>query len=426
MRTNVIKIAISLSLLLILTLPTFSWAQLLQNRTLSSKSNSDVELYRERIQRFLVKSDNLFRQGNYIEALNQLDLAVEATPQNPEVYLHRAKLRYRLGMENEAKQDIALVSTINPIATDLFGINGPKAQLDLLAFYPEELYLELAWSDQLKVYDTVVLDWYEAMTEAETADPYPSEMAANYLTIIQEAITQKNWILASKELELLASINPNESLVYDLKGLIVAGKGNPEEAASYFRTAIQLDPNNAIGWYHLGQVQRMYNNEAVALTSINKAIQLRPTLDVAYFERALLHKELGDLEAALTDYSTLIQYEGGNNLPILFNRALTYKKLGRFTDAMNDLDYIIQNNPTTALAYKVRGNIHLLTRYYNNAIYDFTKAIEKDGELAEAYFNRAIAHLLNNNIAPACVDFEKSAAKGYERGEEKQLYFCSN
>jgi len=426
MRTNVIKIITSLSLLLTLTLPTFSWAQLLQNRTLSTTSNSGVELYRERIQRFLIKSENLFRQGNYLEALNQLDLAVEAAPQNPEVYLHRATLRYRLGMKTEAKQDIALVSKMNPVATDLFGINGPKAQLDLLAFYPNDLYLELDWEAQLAIYDAVVLDWYEAMTEAGTTEPYTSEMAANHVAIIREEMLQENWHAASKELELLANIKFNESLVYDLKGLIAGGRGNLEEAASYFRTAIQLEPNNAIGWYHLGQVQRKSQNEVVALTSINKAIQLRPTLHAAYFERALLHKDLGDLEAALTDYSNLMQVEEGYNLPILFNRALTYKKLGRFTDAMNDLDYIILNNPTTALPHKMRGNIHLLTRYYNKAIYDFTKAIEKDGELAEAYFNRAIAHLLNNNIAPACVDFEKSVSKGYERGDEKQINFCNN
>ena len=79
----------------------------------------------------------------------ELDNAVNLTPQYPEVYIQRALLKYKLGMRSEANEDIAIAARLNPIAPALYGVRGPQAQMDLLAFYPEELYQEISWSDRL-------------------------------------------------------------------------------------------------------------------------------------------------------------------------------------------------------------------------------------------------------------------------------------
>ena len=388
-------------------------------------NNSNTEIYREPIQRFLVKADNLFRQGDYLEALNQLDLAVQAAPQNPETYLHRAMMRYRLGMKTEADQDIEFVTRLNPVATDLFGINGPKAQLDLLAFYPEDMYLELGWIDLMNNYEAILFDWYNYKTVLDD-DKTNSQKAITHLSNVLDAITQKDWNIAEKEIMNLGLVTDKKSILFDLKGIIAIGKNAPVQAASYFRKAIQANTNNALAWSNLSSIQRQNESLEIALESSNKAIKLLPTLSTAYFNRALIYKELGNLEAALKDYSSAIAIEGFYPLYTLFNRALIFKKLGKLTAAVNDLDYLIQLAPEEAMPYKVRGNIHLLSGSYDLAINDFTKAILKDDDLAEAYFNRGIAYLLNYNVLPACVDFEKSADKGYKRGTEKQIYFCSN
>lgn len=394
----------------------------------SNVNNPNPEIYREPIQRFLVNADNLFRQGNYLESLNQLDLAVQAAPQNPETYLHRAMIRYRLGMKTEADQDIAFVTKLNPAATDLFGINGPKAQLDLLAFYPDDLYLELDWIDRVNNYESIIHDWYkDQVVYNKTGNTIQiSQKEINQLSNVLEAIAQQEWTTANREVSSLEFTLDKQSILLDLKGMIELGKDNQAQAANYFRKAIQKDPYNAIAWSHLSLVQRKNQSYEAALESSNKAINLYPTLSTAYFDRALIHKELGDLEAALSDYSIAIEIEHILPLPIFFNRSLTLKKMGKFTSAINDLNYLIQLEPDEAKLFKVRGNIHLVSGNYNLAIKDFSDAIRKDTDLAEAYFNRGIAYLLNYNVLPACVDFEKSANKGYERGTEKQIYFCTN
>ena len=120
-------------------------AQVLRHDAPQTNTLSYGELFRRDIQVFLVNSENLFRKGQQIAALQELDFAVEIAPQNPEVYLHRAMLKLRIGMTTEAQKDIATAKRLNPISPALFGIEGPNAQLDLLAFYPEQLYQELSW-----------------------------------------------------------------------------------------------------------------------------------------------------------------------------------------------------------------------------------------------------------------------------------------
>ena len=413
---------VSLLLWIIMCIQVSVSAQVIRNSIIN---NPDTEIYREPIQRFLVKADNLFRQGDYLEALNQLDLAVQAAPQNPETYLHRAMMRYRLGMKTEADQDIDFVTRLNPVATDLFGINGPKAQLDLLAFYPEDLYLELDWVDRMNNYEAILFDWYSDK-ESQDGSDNSTQMAINHLSNILEAVMQKDWNLAEKEIDRLALTTNNKSILFDLKGIISLGENNQGQAAIYFRKAIEENPSNALAWSNLSLTQRQNKSLGIALESINEAIKLSPTLSTAYFDRALIYKELENLEEALADYSSAIAIEDHYPLSTLFNRALTFKKLGKLTSAIKDLDYLIQLAPEEATPYKIRGNIHLLSGNYNQAIDDFSKAILKDADLAEAYFNRGIAYLLNYNVLPACMDFEKSADKGYQRGTEKQVYFCNN
>lgn len=411
----------------ILTSFNFMFAQTIRNGGHNITYTPEGNIYRENIQRFLVKSDYLFRQGAHLEALNQLDLAVEESPQNPEAYLHRAMLRYRLGMRTEANQDLALVAKMNPVAVDLFGFNGPKAQLDLLAFYPEDLYLHLERDFPLEAYERILNNWQSELYSDHTTEEIPTlEAAAIHLETILDALAQNSWTEAKEELELLVQIKANESVVYDLKGLVELALDNPVLANIYFNKALKLNPNNGLALYNLSKIIQDAEGIEAGIETLNEAILLAPTLSDAYFKRALLYKEIGNLEAAIADYTTVIKLEGDGATSAYFNRALSLKKRGQFSAALTNLDHVLQITTNNANIWKVRGNISLLAGNHSTAISDFSKAIALDSDLAEAYFNRGIAHLLDNNVSPACMDFEKSSTKGYERGEQKQVYFCKN
>ncbi len=393
----------------------------------SIKNPGSVENFRGNIQFFLVRAENLFRQGNQLDALLELDNAVELAPQNPEVYLHRALLKYKIGMPTAAREDAAMAARLNPIAPALFGINGPKAQMDLLAFYPEEIYQKVSWEDQLANYEPVLDQWYEELNNAKTSDAFPE--LESIIMHFEEALTaleNKAWYKAIDELAYFELFKANTSVLYDLKGIVYLETEELDQAAIAFRKAINLDPNNAMAWYNLSKVHQHFEDYGTSLDLLTKAIRLNPTMDNAYFERALIKKKLGDVEGAIADYSNIISRTEHTFLDAYFNRAVAYKEIGQLTDALNDLNEILTYNSDDPITWKVRGNIHLLAGRYNQAIADFTKAIDLNSELGVAYFNRGVAHLLNHNRMTACTDFERSATEGYERALDKQRYFCSN
>jgi len=401
--------------------PTFSQFQ--PNLT----TNFSGEIHRANIQPFLIKAENLFRQGNHIDAIMQLDNAVNLAPQNPEVYLHRAILKYKVGMNSEAQKDMTMATRLNPIAPALFGVHGPQAQMDLLAFYPEELYRETTWTDRLTHYEITLYKWYKTLHGTDTTDDFPEiESTIIHLEGTLTALKNESWNQAIEELSYLALFKSNTSVFYDLEGLIYLKMEETDKAATAFRKAISLDPNNAMAWYNLSEVSQTFGNYTASLDFLNKAVGLAPSFTNAIFERALVKKKLGDIEGAITDYSIIIDREGTSFLPAYFNRSICYKKIGQLTAALNDLEELLFHNPNDPMTWKVRGNIHLMAGRYNQAIADFTNAIDLNSDLGVAYFNRGIAHLLNYNPMTACVDFERSASEGYERALEKQSYFCSN
>ncbi|MFK7984264.1 MAG: tetratricopeptide repeat protein [Saprospiraceae bacterium] len=415
---------ITIGLMLIMSLnitPIFAQFQ----ANLTNDFTGDV--YKGSIQYLLAKAENLLRQGDQIGAMTELDNAVNLAPQYPEVYLHRALLKYKLGMRSEAHEDAAIAARLNPIAPALFGIHGPQAQMDLLAFYPEELYQKISWSDRLAYYETTLDKWYEELNGSDVTDDFPElEATITHFEGALIALENKEWYKAIDELSYLALFQSNTSVFYDLKGLVHLEMEEVDKAATAFRQAINLDPNNAMAWFNLSKISQSYGDYATSLDFLNKAIGLVPTFHNAYFERALVKKKLGDIDGAIADYSKIIDKEGTDFLSAYFNRAICYKKIGQLTTALNDLDEVLFHRADNPMAWKARGNIHLLAGRHSQAIADFSKAIDLDSELGVAYFNRGIAHLLNHNPMTACVDFERSANEGYDRALDKQRYFCSN
>lgn len=416
------RIILNILAILIISTPA-SFAQLQP----SLSNNGTVDAFRGNIQFFLVRAENLFRQGNHLDALLELDNAVGLAPQNPEVYLHRAMMKYRLGMSNEAQQDAAMATRLSPIAPALFGMNGPQAQMDLLAFYPEELYQKISWNQRLEYYETTLDNWYTNLNSAEVTDDLPElESIVIHFEEVLVALQNKAFDRALEELAIIELFKENTSVVYDLKGLIYLETAELESAATAFRKAINLDPNNAMAWFNFSKISQHLGEYQASLDFLNKALGLNPNFSEAYFERALVKKKLGDLDGAVIDYTKVIEKEENTFLTAYFNRAICFKKMGRLNAALKDLDYALEYEPDNSLSWKVRGNINLLSGRHNEAIADFTKAIDLNSELGMAYFNRGIAHLLNYNPITACVDFERSADEGYDRATDKQRYFCNN
>ncbi|MFT6322205.1 MAG: tetratricopeptide (TPR) repeat protein [Granulosicoccus sp.] len=369
------------------------------------------------VQPLLQQAEQQFRAMDYEATFFTLENAVAQNPNSPEALLLRAKFKKIVGMTMEAEEDLRMANRINPMAASLYGYNGSGGLLKILSMQPEEAVQELSTFQKLTYYyqalDDKILDDKNKDAEIQIIGEVIDEIEADNL---EGALEMVNKVLIEF---------PNSAITYDLKGLILKKQGKFEDAVDAFSKAVSVEPDFAIGWYNLGRIERSLNHFKMAKTYLDRSINLQSDLTKAYFERALLFKQIGEKEKALDDYNTIIKMKGDTYMEAFSNRGLTKKMLGDYGGALADLNQAIEEFPQNAELRKNRGNLNLLLGLHRKAIDDYTQAIALNDNYAEAHYNRALAFFLIYDKISGCVDLDKSIDLGYEIAVKTRDYFCT-
>ncbi len=369
--------------------------------------------------------EELFNQ-NFMKAIDEVDNVIAADPYHVEAYLLRGYIRELIGMRQEAKMDFQKAQSLNPHAFPAMGYSGDGNQLATLAFNSSDNLKELSYTarydDYLSYLDEKFSNKFSNIENDVLEKKYDKEW--KYLEKAIQFSEKKDYSKAMELTEQLLSEFPESSIGLDMKGLLLMKTNKLNEAERYLQKAVKLDPNFAIAWYNLSVIARKQEKPDLSLNYLNRALTIQADLGKAYFDRALVKKQMGDKSGALDDYNTFIDEQGGNHIEAYLNRGLTLKMLGDFDGALQDINLVIENSDEIASLYKYRGNIHVLMGKTELALQDYNKAIELDPSYEEAYFNRAIAYLNMGFPSKACLDFTESSNLGYKDASEKLRYFC--
>jgi len=405
-----------ITILIFISLPTLFAQTRRMNNTATGQSFTSENQSRT-VQPLLQQAEQQFRAMDYEATFFTLENAVAQNPNSPEALLLRAKFKKIVGMTMEAEEDLRLANRINPMAASLYGYNGSGGLLKILSMQPEEAVQELSTFQKLTYYyqalDDKILDDKNKDAEIQIIGEVIDEIEADNL---EGALEMVNKVLIEF---------PNSAITYDLKGLILKKQGKFEDAVDAFSKAVSVEPDFAIGWYNLGRIERSLNHFKMAKTYLDRSINLQSDLTKAYFERALLFKQIGEKEKALDDYNTIIKMKGDTYMEAFSNRGLTKKMLGDYGGALADLNQAIEEFPQNAELRKNRGNLNLLLGLHRKAIDDYTQAIALNDNYAEAHYNRALAFFLIYDKISGCVDLDKSIDLGYEIAVKTRDYFCT-
>jgi tetratricopeptide (TPR) repeat protein len=144
-----------------------------------------------------------------------------------------------------------------------------------------------------------------------------------------------------------------------------------------------------------------------ALEDFTQALSITPQFAFAgsaYFGRAHVYEELGDLKAALGDYNSTIRVNP--KLVEAYNgRGWLYFRSGDTRSAMQDYNEALSLNPRYAEAYNNRGWAYNNTGDLKAAIQDYNKAISIEPAFGKPYFNRAAVNAYLKNYAAAMDDY---------------------
>ncbi|HMJ66365.1 MAG TPA: tetratricopeptide repeat protein [Candidatus Binatia bacterium] len=257
-----------------------------------------------------------------------------------------------------------------------------------------------------------------------------------------------------KALDLLkkATENPNASgQLYARLGMVYAINGKKEEAIEANRTAIRKSPRSLSGYENLvntylqgrqpeeatkvvDQAAKLPNTEPIFLiqvaelyaaimrvgggdTAKAKALEMYTRADKANTPNAFVLQRLADGLAALGESDRAAELylkvlEKYPNLPTIREKLTQlYIRKEDKRKAVEQLEVIVRNNPTSAQAYYMLGNIAFEQKDFKKAVDHLSKALLLSPNFEQLYYDLAGAQINLNQPRDALQTLDKARAK---------------
>jgi serine/threonine-protein kinase len=175
--------------------------------------------------------------------------------------------------------------------------------------------------------------------------------------------------------------------------------GNLEEAIAALTSAVEADPQFALGYAGLGEAYRLKyqldknpNWTELALANGTKATVLNKSLPSAYVTLGRIHDDQGKNDLALTEFQQALQLDP-RNADALTGMAHSYEHAGRATDAEAAYKKAIALRSDYWDGYNSLGQFYQRQARYQDAAAQYVHATELTPDNAPAYSNLASAYI---------------------------------
>ena len=295
-----------------------------------------------------------------IELLTQV---IEKSPTHVQAYHYRADAYQALGNIRQAIVDYNRVVALRPkdpfryYARGLAYSHLKEPQL-ALADFTKAIHLKPSYKNfylarareyrSMGKYGLALADY--AKYAGEDWKHAPASLLEEAIPVSLEAY---RYDVAQQQIDALAALGNDSASRHFWQGRIFQSEGKLDEAISCFSKAI----NRRSGWA------------------------------LPYQWRASAYREMGDLEAALEDYTYVLELHPD---AYWFNRrGLVYEELKQFEEAIADYTRALELEPKWAVAYNNRGFARLNLKQFEKAKSDFETAIRLDPSAPTPYVNLA-------------------------------------
>ena len=199
-------------------------------------------------------------------------------------------------------------------------------------------------------------------------------------------------------------LDPEDAGPYNNRGVAKIGLDDRKGAIADYHTSIELDPQNAFAYNNRGKTRREMGDHQGAIADYDRAAGLSPNFADIYNNRGVAKCDLGDFQGAIADCSRAIELNPKYAVAY-YIRGAAKRALGDRQGAVADLDRAIELKPEYADAYSELGAAKRESGEYHEAIINCDKAIELDPKYAKAYYNRGLAKRAIGDEESAKKDF---------------------
>jgi tetratricopeptide (TPR) repeat protein len=157
--------------------------------------------------------------------------------------------------------------------------------------------------------------------------------------------------------------------------VLLAARGRQREALAACAEAIRLDPAFADAYFRRANVRADLGDVAGSIGDYTQAIELAPWFVEARYNRGVQQLQQEAWTAALEDLDRALEIRPG--VPsVLTNRAICRESLGDVEGALADLEAALEVEPDLVSALHSRGILRSRADDWEGALEDFSRALE--------------------------------------------------
>ncbi|MBT1701717.1 tetratricopeptide repeat protein [Chryseosolibacter indicus] len=322
-------------------------------------------------------------------ALTDYSIYLEKFPDNPDILMSRAVLRYKLGFLGQSEEDFKRMLTLTSPETNSI-------------FFRQNMSVD---------------EKNPMMTTTQQGhNPY----VYNYLGLIK--FKEKKFKDAIVRFDTAIRLDPRQPDFYVNRGLAKESINDSTAIVDYDR-ALGLNPNHVLAKHNRQALLEKKKQQLSLEDRLTLTIKEDSTMLLPYLERAQQRYEGGYFKGALEDYNHALSIDS-TNVEIWLGRGLTHEKLKDYTRAFSDYTKAIDLKENYAKAWLNRGNVLLKLERYNDAIEDYTVALIYWPDYPLAFYNRGMAKIKLKKNAEACADFSQAELLGMKIDEKLRSKFC--
>ncbi len=346
------------------------------------------------------EGEALFKQGNYNGAIVHYKNALEKDPNFVPARFNLGLAYLETGKLDQAEREFQKVQLQNPhdgrVDFQLARIanfqNKPAVAVPLLTTYLKEHPDDPAAMEQLAFAATISGDLASAREHLEKALALEPGRVSAKLALIHNFMTQGDRAKARETVEALlaedpenrpalhvlaqleaqerdpdgmldvysriSSIYPSDLFARYKEGSLLIEKGQGDAVKAAAEAMIKEFPDKPEGHRLLGLYLSREGRFDEAVTSLTKSLRLKPDLET-YYLLGLAYYYLGNLEMAVTQFQTVLDYSPGFVQARIMLGEI-FLRQGRGAEALVVAEKMLETNPDDFRGHALKGDALLL------------------------------------------------------------------
>jgi protein O-mannosyl-transferase len=193
----------------------------------------------------------------------------------------------------------------------------------------------------------------------------------------------------------------------------------------FYNAAIKTNPSSPSAYLGRAVLRKDMNDLQGAYSDYQHALQLCPGDQMELINRGNIAAEMGDTASAFEDFKSLMSIYPKWAKPWL-DRGRWRLNAGNIIGAKNDFESALQIDSTYSDAYNNLGTIFLMESDTNSAEKYYAKAFSLDPSHKDARYNYGLIRLWKKDIAGACEAWRIAASQGSRQAQESLVNHCNN